>query len=179
MDAEEERRLEKIREENRRQDEAEDQRRRDQQEREAYLKGVETGDYTSWYPHIGRSPQELAQGTGTGSGSGPSSYEHPVRLCGRAVRTALNRAHRVPRTSRDKWLFDLELIKPERPQNALITVQGIIRQVTDMRDVLRPRRQGMDLDLSQRTARIEYDAQVRVILDQLQQLKAYLASMAS
>jgi hypothetical protein len=177
MDAEEERRWEEIRDENRRQDEAEFRQRMAQQERKAYVDGVETGDYTLWYHHIGRLPQESAQGTG--SGSGPSSYEHPVHSYVRAVRTALNGAHRVPPIWRDEWLFDLGLIKPERPQNALVTVQGIIRQATDMRDVLRPRRQGMDLGLSRYTATIEYDTQIRVILDQLQQLKACLASTAS
>jgi hypothetical protein len=177
MDAEEERRWEEIRDENRRQDEAEYQRQRDQQEIEAYVEGVVTSDYTRWYLHTGLFPQEFAQGTGPGSGS--SSYEHPVHSYVRAVRTALNGAQRVPPISRDKWLFDLGLIRPERPQNALVIVQGIIRQVTDMRDALRPRRQGMDLDLSQYTATIEYNAQIRVVLDQLQQLKAYLASTAS
>jgi hypothetical protein len=175
MDAEEERRWEEIRDENRRQDEAEYQRRRDQQEIEAYVEGVETRDYSRWYLRADLFPQEFAQGTGSGSGS----YEHPVHSYVRAVRTALNGAQRVPPILRDKWLFDLGLIRPERPQNALVTVQGIICQVTDMRDALRPRRQGMDLDLSQYTATIEYDAQIRVVLDQLQQLKAYLASTAS
>jgi hypothetical protein len=175
MDAEEERRWEDIRDENRRQDEAEDQRRRAQQEREAYLEGVETEDYTRWYVHTGLFPQEFAQETGSGS----SSYEHPIYSYVRAVRTALNGAQRVPPIWRDRWLFDLGLIRPERPQNALVTVQGIIRQVSDVRDVLRPGRQGMDLDRSQYMATIEYDAQIRVVLDELQQLRAYLASTAS
>jgi hypothetical protein len=177
MGAEEEHSWEEIRDENRRQDEAEYQRRRDQQEIEAYVEGVETGDYTRWYLHTNLFPEKFAQGAGSGSGS--SSYEDPVHSYVRAVRTALNGAQRVPPIWREKWLFDLGLIRPERPQNALVTVQGIIREVTDMRDALRPRRQGMDLDLSQYTATIEYDAQIRVVLDQLQQLKAYLASTAS
>jgi hypothetical protein len=185
MDAEEERRREQIREDERRWEtireenqlalEVEHKQRRNHEESKAYHKGLATGDYTEWYLVIGRSPQESRQVTGSCPGSGSGFYEVYVQ----PVRNALSDAHRVPWEWRSRWLSNLGLIKPERPQNALVTVQGIIRQVTDRRDALRPRRQGMDLDLTQYTATIEYDAEIRVILDQLQQLKAYLASTAS
>jgi hypothetical protein len=189
MDAEDERRQERIREnerrwegireQNRLEEEATHQQHMAQQEFEAYYDSLATGDYSGWHRVIGRLPQESAQGIGSGSGSGSSVYEPPVHSYVLAVRTALNGANRVPPVWRDRWLSNLGLIKPEKPQNALITVQGIIREVTDMRDHFRPRRQGMDLDLSLYQATVAYDAQIQAILDQLQQLRAHLASTAS
>jgi hypothetical protein len=179
MDAEEERRREQIREDERRweatrernrlEEETEHQQRRNQKERDAYHKGVETGDYTDWYTHIGRSPQEFRQGTG--SWSGTSFYEvyvHPVR-------NALNDADRVPWESRSRWLSNLGLIRPEEPQKGRDTAQMIIREITDMRETLRPRHQRLDVSLHEGWI---YDDQVRLILSELKQLEIHLALTA-
>jgi hypothetical protein len=163
MDADEERRWD---------EEADDRRSRDRDEREAWLTGVETGDYTGWYAKIGRSPSEYQPQ----SESSPTFTEQFDRLVAQ-VQGALSGADSLPDAPRSKWLLQIDVINPNQPQYGLIFVRTIIGELVQMRfGEHRPRRQGIDLNLA---AQIEFDLQIQRILDRLGQLETWLKVAAS
>jgi hypothetical protein len=167
-DTEYERQQEWIQTENRIEDENDLRRSKERQLSEAWLEGVETGDYSKMLAHVGF--------TGIGCVSDPPAPASKFATEVQRLRWELNSATRLKPEWCHSWQSMIGWLDLQNPEASLVILNRMLNELTFVSEHLRPRKQGIDLNAF---AQLEFAREILKIRDRIHVLESELRAAQS